>query len=41
MKTLVVRKVINGRSLKLRLVQVSPGMISQGVMKLEQEDSNV
>ena len=36
MKTLVVRKVINGRSLKLRLVRVGPGVISQGVMKLEQ-----
>jgi hypothetical protein len=36
MKTLVVRKVINGSSLKLRLVRVGPGVISQGVMKLEQ-----
>ena len=35
MTSLVLRKVINGRSLKLRLVRVGPGVISQGVMKLE------
>jgi len=35
MKTLALRKVIKLGKLKLRLVEVSPGVISQGVMKLE------
>jgi len=35
MTSLIVRKVINGHSLKLRLVRVGPRVISQGVIKLE------
>ena len=33
--SLVVRKVLNGGKLKLRLVQVGPKVISEGVLKLE------
>ncbi len=36
METLVLRKVIKLGKLRLRLVEVGPGVISQGVMKLEQ-----
>jgi len=35
MTSLVVRKVLNGGKLKLRLVQVGPKVISEGVLKLE------
>ena len=35
MTSWVVRKVVNGGKLKLRLVQVGPKVISEGVLKLE------
>ncbi len=35
METLVIRKVIKLGTLKLRLVRVGPGVISEGVLKLE------
>ena len=35
MTSLVVRKVINGRVVKLKLVRVLPKLIGEGVLKLE------
>ena len=35
MTSLIVRKVINGGSLKLRLVRVGPNVIREGVLELK------